>query len=90
MDHIKIQEDHQMELRAMKSLLADTDYIINKIVESMIEAISSATAVDFVVRFLLWLNAATTEYGPVVQNRTRWRRRIQELEAQLAASEANP
>ena len=77
------REAIQGEINALKSLLVDTDYKANKIIEGLVATMSGATAVNFISRFVAWLSDAMREYGEVVSSRAAWRKKINALEAEL-------
>lgn len=79
MDNVRITE----QINGLKSLLADTDYVANKIVESLVATMQDATAIDFIAKFLLWLASCAAEYGDTIRKRAQWRAKIRELEQQL-------
>lgn len=71
------------EIRALKSLLADTDYNDNKLIEGLVNAMKEATQENFVETFMVWLNSVLAQYGELCKERQSWRDRINELEAML-------
>ena len=73
----------QAEINALKSLLRDTDYKANKLIEGLVATMNGATAVNFISRFIAWLADAMREYGDVVSSRAAWREKINALEAEL-------
>lgn len=77
------REQIEGEIRALKSLLADTDYNSNKLIEDLVIAMKSATAVNFINKFVEWLKTATTDYGTVLTNRAEFREKINDLEDRL-------
>ena len=77
------REAIQAEINALKSLLRDTDYKANKLIEGLVATMNGATAVNFISRFIAWLADAMREYGDVVSSRTAWREKINALEAEL-------
>ena len=77
------RETIQAEINALKSLLRDTDYKANKLIEGLVAAMDGATAVNFVSRFIAWLTDAMRDYGEVVSSRAGWREKINALEAEL-------
>ena len=79
------REAIQAEINALKSLLRDTDYKANKLIEGLVATMNGATAVNFISRFIAWLADAMREYGDVVSSRAAWREKIKELEAELEA-----
>lgn len=78
MDNERITE----QINGLRSLLSDTDYVANKIVESLVETMQDATAVNFIAKFLAWLVSCTEEYGQTIRKRAQWREQIRELEQQ--------
>lgn len=77
------REAIQAEINALKSLLRDTDYKANKLIEGLVAAMDGATAVNFISRFIAWLSDAMREYRDVVSSRAAWREKINALEAEL-------
>ena len=77
------REAIQAEINALKSLLRDTDYKANKLIEGLVATMNGATAVNFISRFIAWLADAMREYGDVVSSRADWREKINALEAEL-------
>ena len=75
------------EITAIKSLLVDTDYKSNMLIESLVVTMKDATALNFIAKFIAWLAEAVTEFGTVVEERAAYRTRIRELEAELEALE---
>ncbi len=73
----------QGEITALKSLLDDSDYKANKLIESLVATMQGATAVNFISRFVSWLTDATKEFGDVMASRAMWRAKINELEMDL-------
>lgn len=72
------------EIIALKSLLVDTDDTGNKLIEDLVLTMQSATATNFISKFVAWIKAAISTYGETVQKRAAWRDRINELEAMLS------
>ena len=79
------REAIEAEIRALKSLLVDTDYNSNKLIEDLVITMQSASITNFISKFVAWLKTAVESYGEVVQNRAAWRAKINELEEQLEA-----
>lgn len=79
MDNERIEE----QINGLRSLLSDTDYVANKIVESLVETMQDATAVNFIAKFLVWLASCAAEYGDTIRRRSQWREQIRELEQQM-------
>ena len=72
----KIQ-NAQARINACKSLLADSDYQIYKIVEGML---SCKTFTDL----LVWFATVLAEYGDLIERRVQWRADINEAEIIIA------
>lgn len=75
------------EINALKSLLNDTDYKSNQLIEGLVQAMKDATALNFITKFIAWLADAIKEYGEIVTTRECYRTRIRELEKELEAIE---
>lgn len=71
------------QINGLQSLLSDTDHVANKIVESLVETMQEATAVNFIAKFLGWLASCAAEYGDTIRRRWQWREQIRELERQM-------
>lgn len=81
-------ENHEeilAQVNGLKSRLRDTDHTANQIIESLVDAMQDATAIDFIAKFLLWLASCASEYGDTIRKRAQWRAKIRELERQLDA-----
>lgn len=76
-------EQIKAEIRALKSLLANTDYNSNKLIEDLVLTMQSATVTNFITKFISWLKSAITNYGDLVSKRASWREKIEELESIL-------
>lgn len=79
MDHERIIA----EITALKSLLADTDYNSNKLIEDLVLTMQSATVTNFVSKFISWIKSAVATYGEIVQKRAAWREQLNNLESML-------
>lgn len=71
------------QVNGLKSRLRDTDHTANQIIESLVEAMQDATALDFAGLFLEWLRVSVETYGPTIRARAQWRAAVRELERQL-------
>ena len=80
MENERIQ-NAQARINAYKSLLADSDYQIYKIVEGML---SCKTFTEL----LTWFATALAEHGNLIQKRVEWRAAINAAESEIAAEEA--
>lgn len=70
----------QGEINARKSLLADSDYELLKLVENMADCTTITQLVAVFKEFL-------TGYKDLVANRRKWREEINSLEQELAAAD---
>lgn len=77
------KDEIQNEINGLKSMLKDTDYTSNKVIESLVATMNGASVTNFIKKFLEWLSSTVTEYGTVMVDRAAWRARIDELEKQL-------
>lgn len=73
-------EEIQAEITALKILLRDSDYNANKLIESMVAAISDAAEVDIIPKFILWLANARLDFWDIMKARADWREKINVLE----------
>lgn len=77
------REQIEGEIRALKSLLVDTDYNSNKIIESMTATLKDVTEEEFTSKFITWVRDTIINYGEIVERRAAWRTRINELQRLL-------
>ena len=71
------------EITALKNLLEQSDHVPNKLAEGIVLALDGATVVNAIARLLSAVMSALEEYREVIKNRSAWRARINELEAEL-------
>lgn len=67
-----------------KTFLIQTDHIPNKIIESLIENLASATLTTFIGVFLDFIKQVRVDYKDVLQCRKTAREEINRIEAELA------
>lgn len=79
MENARIQSA-QATINACKSLLADSDYQLIKIVEGMLSCKSIA-------ELLAWFATSLTACGALIENRIKWRAAINAAEAEIAEEE---
>ena len=82
------QEQIMAEITALKNLLDQSDHVPNKLVEGIVLALDGATTINAIPRLLATVVSALGEYRDVVKNRSAWRMRINELEAELVRIES--
>lgn len=71
----------QGEMNALLSLLRDTDYASNKLVENLSDC-------DTLEKMFAACQAHHAKYGDAIAKRRRWRERINEIEAELEELES--
>lgn len=64
-----------------KQFLIQTDHIPNKIIESLIENLTDATALNFITAFIKFLADVRIHYNDVLKLRKRAREEINRLES---------
>ena len=67
---------YENEEHFYRTFLMVTDHIPLKIVESLIETMNDATALDFMVRFLAWIVKTHHEYSDIISYRKEARKYI--------------
>ena len=81
------QEQIIAEITALKNLLEQSDYVPNKLAEGIALALDGATAVNAVPRLLVAVMSALDEYRDTIRSRAAWRKKINDLEAELLRME---
>lgn len=71
------------EITALKNMLEQSDHVPNKMIEGIVMALDGATAVNAVPRLMAAIASALDEYKGLIQKRAEWRKRINDLEAEL-------
>lgn len=74
--------DYDSELDYYYSLLNKTDHIPNKIIESLIENLADATALNFITVFIQFLADVRVHYSDVLKLRKQARTEINRLEGE--------
>ena len=69
------------EIEFYRSFLALTDHIPNKIIESLIENLADATALNFITVFIKFLADVRIHYNDVLKLRKKAREEINRLES---------
>lgn len=73
----------ETELAWWYQVLEKTDYIPNKIIESLIENLADATALNFVGVFIQFVADVRIHYNDVLKLRKQAREKINELEGEI-------
>lgn len=81
------QEQIIAEITALKNLLEQSDHVPNKLVEGIVLALDGATAINAISRLLGVIVSALDEYRDTIRNRAAWRKKINDLEAELLRME---
>ena len=81
------QEQIIAEITALKNLLEQSDHVPNKLAEGIVLALDGATAVNAVPRLLVAVMSALDEYRDTIRSRAAWRKKINDLEAELLCME---
>lgn len=73
----------ETELAWWYQVLEKTDYIPNKIIESLIENLADATALNFIGVFIQFVADVRIRYNDVLKLRKQAREKINELEGEI-------
>lgn len=71
------------EITALKNLLEQSDHVPNKLAEGIVLALDGATAVNAIPRLLTAVVSSLDEYKDIIRSRAAWRKKINDLEAEL-------
>lgn len=77
------REEIMAEINALHQLLDGSDYKSAQLIESLVETMQDATALNFIARFISWLTSVVSEYGEAIRQRAAWRQSLRELEEEL-------
>ena len=81
------QEQIIAEITALKNLLEQSDHVPNKLSEGIVLALDGATAVNAIPRLLTVVVSSLDEYRDIIRSRAAWRKKINDLEAELLRME---
>lgn len=70
-----------------ETFLIQTDHIPNKIIESLVESLTDATALNFITVFIKFLADARIHYGEILKLRKKARAEINRLEGETTEGE---
>ena len=74
-------DEIQSEINALHQLLDGSDFYAAQMIESLVATMQSATAMNFISKFISWMTAAVRDYGDKIRQREEWRVKLRELEA---------
>ena len=77
------------EIEFYESILNQTDHIPNKIIESLIENLADATALNFITVFIKFLADVRIHYNDVLKLRKQARAEINRLEGKTIKMEGS-
>lgn len=78
---------NESEIAALKNLLEQSDYVPNKIAESIVLALDGETVVTAIPMLMNVVASVLAEYRQVIKDRAAWRERINVLEEELDSAE---
>ena len=80
--HLADITEYETETEFYETFLIQTDFISNKIIESLIENLANATALNFIGVFIQFIADMRINYSDVLKLRKQAREKINELEAE--------
>ena len=80
--HLADIADYESEYMFYYTFLVQTDHIPNKIIESLIENLTDATALNFITVFIKFLADVRIHYSDVLKLRKQARAEINRLEGE--------
>ena len=85
--HLADISEYETESDFYETFLIQTDFIPNKIVESLIENLADATALNFITVFIKFLADVRIHYNDVLKLRKQARTEINRLEGETTEGE---
>ena len=80
--HLADIADYESEYMFYYTFLVQTDHIPNKIIESLIENLTDATALNFITVFIKFLADVRIHYSEILKLRKQAREEINRLEGE--------
>ena len=80
--HLADISEYETEAAFYQTFLIQTDHIPNKIIESLIENLADATALNFITVFIKFLADVRIRYSDVLKLRKQAREEINRLEGE--------
>ena len=85
--HLADIKEYETESEFYETFLIQTDHIPNKIIESLIENLADATALNFITVFIKFLADVRIHYSDVLKLRKQAREEINRLEGETTEGE---
>lgn len=83
----ELNDEHLREVDVWHMFLDRTDHIPNKIIESLVENLADATALNFITVFIKFLADVRIHYNDVLKLRKHARAEINRLEGETTEGE---
>ena len=81
--HLADITEYETETEFYETFLIQTDFISNKIIESLIENLANATALNFIGVFIQFIADVRIHYSDVLKLRKQAREEINRLEGEI-------
>ena len=88
--HLADITEYETESAFYETFLIQTDHIPNKIIESLIENLADATALNFITVFIQFIKDARVHYSDVLKLRKQAREEINRLEGKTTPEPTKP
>ena len=85
--HLADIEEYETESAFYETFLIQTDHIPNKIIESLVENLADATALNFITLFIKFIVDVRVRYSDVLKLRKQAREEINRLEGETIEGE---
>ena len=87
--HLADITEYETETEFYETFLIQTDFISNKIIESLIENLADATALNFIAVFIRFIADVRIHYSDVLKLRKQAREEINRLEGEPTTETTN-
>ena len=88
--HLADITEYETETEFYETFLIQTDFISNKIIESLIENLANATALNFIGVFIRFIADVRIHYSDVLKLRKQAREEINRLEGETTPETTEP
>ena len=88
--HLADITEYETETELYETFLIQTDFISNKIIESLIENLANATALNFIGVFIQFIADVRIHYSDVLKIRKQAREEINRLEGETTPETTEP
>ena len=88
--HLADITEYETETEFYETFLIQTDFISNKIIESLIENLANATALNFIGVFIQFIADVRIHYSDVLKLRKQAREEINRLEGETTPETTEP